>query len=130
MSFKWITHFTTLIYLNQMPFFFAKTLVMLRTHLKLTYAKYQKLSYQKPSYPFIGATHPHNYNPPKGYNLDHNRICLGQGEAVFTKAIANLEKWKMYQTSWTFIQDKTLKEGMVNALLARHIGFYSIQVSR
>jgi hypothetical protein len=34
----------------------------------------------EPSYAFIGATHPHYYNSPKGYNLDHNGVCLGKGK--------------------------------------------------
>jgi uncharacterized protein (UPF0548 family) len=53
---------------------------------------------------------------------------LGKGKTVFEQAISNLEAWQMYQTSWTFIQAKTLQENMVNALLAKHFGFYSVQV--
>jgi uncharacterized protein (UPF0548 family) len=80
------------------------------------------------SYTFGGATHPQRYSPPLGYTLDHNRVCLGTGEAVFKRAVTNLEHWQMYHTGWTFIQTKTLHEGMCNSLLAKHFGFYSLHV--
>ena len=35
------------------------------------------------TYPEVGAT---ASSPPEGYAVDHTRIKLGEGEAVFTKA--------------------------------------------
>ena len=39
--------------------------------------------------------------PPAGYTVDHTRIKLGEGEEVFTKAKAALERWEQFHLGWT-----------------------------
>jgi uncharacterized protein (UPF0548 family) len=40
------------------------------------------------TYPEVGAT---NTTPPAGYNVDHNRIRLGEGEATYQRAVEALK---------------------------------------
>jgi uncharacterized protein (UPF0548 family) len=45
------------------------------------------------SYQPVGLTR----NPPSsGYNIDHNRIQLGAGAAVFNAAVVALRAWQMF----------------------------------
>ena len=49
------------------------------------------------SYPEIGASHS---ELPANYTVDHNRICLGQGQAVFERAKVALHRWEMFNLGW------------------------------
>ena len=37
---------------------------------------------------------------PPGFNVDHQRIRLGAGEAAFTRAVAALRRWAMFDVAW------------------------------
>jgi uncharacterized protein (UPF0548 family) len=50
------------------------------------------------TYPQPGLTR-HGGTPP-GYLRDHNRILLGNGEAVYRRAIAELFAWRMFRLGW------------------------------
>ena len=52
------------------------------------------------TYAETGAT---NATPPSGYNLDHNRIQLGSGEATFHSAAEALKKWRHFELGWVAI---------------------------
>ncbi len=56
------------------------------------------------SYDFVGATREMTA-APQGYDCDHNRICLGKGEAVFTAALAALRRWEMFHLGWVEMID-------------------------
>ena len=49
------------------------------------------------SYPEVGAT---AANPPRGYDIDRNRIQLGRSEAVWTRAVEALRAWQMFNIPW------------------------------
>ena len=49
------------------------------------------------TYPAVGAT---AATPPPGYAVDHTRIKLGEGEAVFRAARAALGRWDQFRLGW------------------------------
>ena len=49
------------------------------------------------TYPAVGAT---ATVPPAGYVVDHTRIKLGEGEAVFRAARAALRRWEQFRLGW------------------------------
>src|ERR1041385_1914216 len=52
------------------------------------------------TYAEVGAT---NATPPAGYNVDHNRIQLGTGEATYRSAVDALKKWRHFELGWVAI---------------------------
>jgi uncharacterized protein (UPF0548 family) len=50
------------------------------------------------SYAPVGGTRAGTF--PPGFNVDHNRIRLGAGEAAFTRAVAALRRWAMFDLGW------------------------------
>jgi uncharacterized protein (UPF0548 family) len=81
------------------------------------------------SYPEVGAT---RTNPPSGYTLDHNRVQLGFGEDTFTGAVAAIRAWKQFDLGWVQAapDDTPIKVDAAVAVVARHMGFWSLNVSR
>jgi uncharacterized protein (UPF0548 family) len=81
------------------------------------------------SYPEVGAT---RTNPPSGYTLDHNRVQLGFGENTFTGAVAAIRAWKQFDLGWVQAapDDTPIKVDAAVAVVARHMGFWSLNVSR
>jgi uncharacterized protein (UPF0548 family) len=80
-------------------------------------------------YAEIGAT---KSAPPAGYTIDHNRICLGKGEAVFNSAIAALRTWKMFELGWVELHwpNAPIEVGTTVAVLVSHFGFWSLHPAR
>src|SRR5579872_3117992 len=72
------------------------------------------------TYRAVGAT---ATDPPAGYVVDHTRIRLGQGEAVFAAAKAALEHWQQFRLGWLEArpEDTPIRDGQVVAILARSI---------
>jgi uncharacterized protein (UPF0548 family) len=50
------------------------------------------------SYPFAGVSR--DNTPPAGYKRDHNRVRLGAGEATFSRAVAAVRRWEMFNFPW------------------------------
>lgn len=50
------------------------------------------------TYPMLGATRKEEHHT--GYILDHNRILLGKGEALFALAKQALCEWRHFQLDW------------------------------
>ncbi len=69
---------------------------------------------------------------PAGYNVDHNRIRLGEGTDTFTRAVEALKHWKMFEMEWIEIapKDAAIVKGTCVAIIARHFGFWSLNASR
>ncbi len=82
------------------------------------------------SYTEVGRTS--KTNPPAGFNIDHNRIRIGNGEADFNRAKAAIREWKMFDFGWVkLIYDHTpIEIGQTVAILVRHFGFYSLNAAR
>jgi uncharacterized protein (UPF0548 family) len=81
------------------------------------------------SYSFVGAT---ATTPPAGFVVDHTRIRLGSGEAVFATAQAALQRWDQFRLSWleAHPSDALLQKGGVVAVLARAAGLWWLNACR
>lgn len=81
------------------------------------------------TYAAVGAT---TKTPPASYVVDHTRIKLGQGEAVFQAARTALERWQQFRLGWLEAtpDDTPIKEGQVVAILARSIGLWWLNACR
>jgi hypothetical protein len=69
---------------------------------------------------------------PTGYDLDHNRIILGRGRAVFEAACEALKRWAMFPGPWTRIEPAgtQIQEGNVVAMLAHVFGLWWLNACR
>jgi uncharacterized protein (UPF0548 family) len=81
------------------------------------------------SYTEQGAT---RERAPKGYTVDHNRIRLGRGGAVFARAVEALRQWKMFDLGWIELcwPETPICVGTTVAVMARHYGFWSLSACR
>jgi uncharacterized protein (UPF0548 family) len=69
---------------------------------------------------------------PSGYNIDHNRICLGHGRETFGRARHALYAWKMFDLGWVKLIHLSgpVSTGQTVLVLARTSGLYSLSASR
>ena len=82
------------------------------------------------TYDEIGAT---NTTPPTtGYNVDHNRIQIGTGEAVYKKGVDALKNWRHFDLGWVTIVPRgvEVEVGATVAVKARAFGTWSLNASR
>jgi uncharacterized protein (UPF0548 family) len=81
------------------------------------------------TYPEVGAT---NTTPPAGYNVDHNRIRLGEGEATYQRAVDALKNWRQFDLGWVTIVPRgvEVKAGATVAVKARAFGTWSLNACR
>src|SRR3982750_4492638 len=81
------------------------------------------------SYGAVGGT---KTAPPVGYDVDHNRRLLGRGIGDFEAAKRAIDKWKMFDFDWVrlFAEDSPNIPGKNVAMIAQHMGFYSINGCR
>jgi uncharacterized protein (UPF0548 family) len=81
------------------------------------------------TYPMVGAT---ATTPPAGYVVDHTRIRLGDGEAVFTAAKAALTRWRQFDLGWleAWSPETPIQPGEVVAVLARAVGVWWLNACR
>jgi uncharacterized protein (UPF0548 family) len=81
------------------------------------------------TYSEVGAT---NANPPAHYTVDHNRIQLGRGEAVYSVAVDALKNWRQFDLGWVTIVPRgvVLEVGATVAVKARAFGVWSLNACR
>ena len=81
------------------------------------------------SYSEVGAT---NSGPPEGYNIDHNRVKLGEGEATYERAVAALKTWKHFDLGWVTIvpPGTNVEVGSTVAVMASTFGVWSLNGCR
>ena len=81
------------------------------------------------SYHAVGAT---NGNAPLGFVVDHNRIQLGTGAAVFKEAKEALSNWKQFDLGWVNIVPAgvPVEVGATVAVKARAFGTWSLSAAR
>jgi uncharacterized protein (UPF0548 family) len=81
------------------------------------------------TYSAVGAT---ATVPPAGYDVDHNRIKLGEGEEDFTRAQAALRRWDHFRLGWLEVwSPKTMIEtGDVVTVIARTFGLWWLNAAR
>jgi uncharacterized protein (UPF0548 family) len=67
-----------------------------------------------------------------GYVVDHNRVKLGEGRETFGRAAAALLACKMFDVGWARLAPAgaPVEVGTTVAVLARHFGIRSLNVSR
>jgi len=81
------------------------------------------------TYAEVGAT---NATPPTGYNVDHNRVQLGSGEATFKRAVDALKHWRQFDLGWVTIVPRNVgvEVGATVAVKAHTLGMWSLSASR
>lgn len=69
------------------------------------------------SYRDVGAS---RAGAPAGFDMDHNRVRLGEGERAWAAAVAALRAWTMFPRPWTRIEPAGApqREGEVVAMIA------------
>ena len=69
---------------------------------------------------------------PSGFNVDHNRIHLGEGTALYERACAALRNWKMFELGWVELlhPSQPITPGLTVLILARTWDLYSLSASR
>ena len=82
------------------------------------------------SYPEVGGTRGEPF--PNGYNIDHNRAQLGSGTGDFERARSAIRGWHMFKVPGLDLihSDTPIESGRNVALLASHLGFYSLSSCR
>jgi len=81
------------------------------------------------TYEAVGAT---ETNPPPGFTLDHNRIQLGYGHALFESAGDALKHWRQFDLGWVSIVPEGVKVEVdaVVAVKAKAFGSWSLSAAR
>jgi uncharacterized protein (UPF0548 family) len=81
------------------------------------------------SYPAVGAT---RGAVPADYTVDHHRIRLGAGQAVFERAVAALRQWRMFAVDGVALcwPDAPQQVGTTVAILAGVGGIWSLNACR
>jgi uncharacterized protein (UPF0548 family) len=81
------------------------------------------------TYSAVGAT---ATIPPAGYVVDHTRIKLGEGAAVFAAAKGALTRWGHFRLGWveTWPPDKPIRRGKAVAVIARLFGVWLANACR
>jgi uncharacterized protein (UPF0548 family) len=81
------------------------------------------------SYSHAGAT---RATPPNGYAIDHKRVVLGQGEAVYHRAVAALRRWAKFDVGWVQKCWPTapIEVNTTVGILARLPGLWSLNACR
>ena len=69
---------------------------------------------------------------PRRYTTDHNRIQLGSGAVTYQKAVEAIKRWEMFNIKWLELcwPDAPIEAGSVVAVLAQHLGFWSLNACR
>jgi uncharacterized protein (UPF0548 family) len=69
---------------------------------------------------------------PAGYNVDHNRIQIGNGENDFAAAKDAIRSWKMFDFPWLKLcwPDTPIEIGKTVAIVVNHFGFWSMSAAR
>jgi uncharacterized protein (UPF0548 family) len=81
------------------------------------------------SYSAVGHS---QHSPPSGYNVDHNRIHLGNGIDTFERAKLAVRQWKMFAMPWIefYWPDIPIETGACVAVLVRHFALWSLNACR
>jgi uncharacterized protein (UPF0548 family) len=81
------------------------------------------------SYAEVGAS---ASDVPSGYNVDRNRVLLGDGEITWRRAREAIRAWQMFNMAWIRLYWPTtpIEVGAIVAVSVRHFGFYSLNAAR
>jgi uncharacterized protein (UPF0548 family) len=93
----------------------------------------RKFLSEQQNLPFSYSTSGMTRGPaPGGFNVDHNRVRLGEGADTFTRAKHALQEWRIFDLGWVklFWPDSPIEVGTVVAVVVRHLGFWSLNACR
>lgn len=81
------------------------------------------------TYSPVGAT---AETPPAGYVVDHTRVKLGEGEAVFNSAKAALQRWEHFHLGWVeaWPTETPIETGAVVAVIGCALGVWWLNACR
>ncbi len=81
------------------------------------------------SYTEVGQS---NEGSPAGYDVDHNRVRLGQGRGVYEAACTALMRWEMFPRTWTEVHppNTPFEVGNTVAVLFHVFGLWWISSCR
>lgn len=81
------------------------------------------------TYPQPGMT---RGDPPSGFVVDHGRVELGRGDAVWARAQAAVRAWRMFDLGWVELcdPDAPIVAGTTVAVLVRALGLWSLNAAR
>lgn len=81
------------------------------------------------TYSAIGTT---ATSPPASYTLDHARVQLGYGDAVYERARYALSQWQQFALGWVeaWPADTPLRTGETVAVLIRAFGMWWLNAAR
>lgn len=80
------------------------------------------------SYAEVGAT---RYGPPSGYFVDSKVSVIGKGPKDFRAACEALDRWKMFDTGWTFLAGAAApKPGLNVVMVAGRMGVWTLNSCR
>ena len=81
------------------------------------------------SYREVGHT---RKGAPPGYQVDHNRVQIGEGRAAFARAVEAMRSWKMFDLGWVSAHPPTapIVPGSTVVIRMRHFGFWSLNACR
>lgn len=67
-----------------------------------------------------------------GFDVDETTAVVGHGEPDFARALAALASWKHMKLGWVevFPHDPSIEAGTTVAVLARHLGIWSLNACR
>ena len=83
------------------------------------------------SYVEVGASR-HNAERPRGYDIDYNRVRIGQGPADFAAAREALKAWRMFPVAWTRILpvNAAIRAGEIVTLQIHALGLWWMNAAR
>jgi uncharacterized protein (UPF0548 family) len=81
------------------------------------------------SYSFVGYT---ASTAPRGFSVDHTRVKLGSGEAVFLAATLAIQRWEQFRLGWVeaWSPETPIESGEVVGVLGRVIGLWWLNACR
>jgi uncharacterized protein (UPF0548 family) len=81
------------------------------------------------TYGAVGAT---ATTPPTGFVVDHTRVEIGKGEAVFERARGALQRWQQFDLGWVeaWPADTPIRAGGTVAVLIRAFGLWWLNAAR
>jgi len=92
------------------------------------------------SYSHVGRTRTGLSAPPAGFDLDHNRVLLGEGPEAFAAARAAIDRWVMFPAGWTRVVARAgdltaagfpaVRQGTVVAMAVRALGLWWVSACR
>jgi len=86
------------------------------------------------NYSEVGSTREmtHLSTPPAGFNLDCNRIQIGQGSQTFESGCKAIRSWTMFANGWTFLSpsQEDLTTDTLAAMVTKICGMWWLNVCR